>query len=309
MNRFFLFFKFPLIVFLTALITAGGFQEAQACIDPDSAITTNINYDSTYNKVEVRFSNLRLMTEAPNKFCSCGLASYFSFFSGIQYAAFVDSGTNNVYQNFTQWANTQAADNSWDADQTGFGSWKGFLAGVTGMGLAPTHAVELVVRIDLPAGYSFSLLDSSVTTTTLGTDEWDNVNSRLANSHQRARRLGTTTIVYERKPDAYFYQLDDDITGFYTSCSCGPEADYVTVFPNPASDYIQLDMISETNQAVSARLLDTNGRLVAFLGEGKGVDGHFRADFDIAKLKLQPGLYLVEVTADGNKLHKKVVIQ
>ena len=116
-------------------------NSSRACIDPGPKVIVICNYDSTLlpmvEEIELRLSNLRFMQEVPGKFCSCALNTWSSIFTDLQYVAFVDSGTNNVYPGFAPWDASMGASTSWDTDQPNLGSgWSGFIAEVIQGGLS-----------------------------------------------------------------------------------------------------------------------------------------------------------------------------
>ncbi len=218
---------------LTLILFLGFHWQSKACIDPDSVVVIIVNYDTQWvaatcpyaEEVEIRLSNIRLMSEAPNKICACGLASFADNFSVLRYVAFVDSGTNNPYNGFGDFIENALASDEWDNADPGSGSWAGLIADVINGGLSATTPVEMVIRAEAPPGTQLvfdslcsanQYLPDLINQASLGTDAWDPVNETLDASHQSVRSLDASQVAgssvsYAIVSSQYMDDLDDDI--------------------------------------------------------------------------------------------------
>ena len=249
------------------LLTAfwfGTMSSAQACIDPDTLPVVTLNYDSTFTQAEIRVSNLRLMTEAPNKFCTCAVSSYSSIFTNLLYVAFVDSGTNNPYANFDPWSANASASTSWDESTQGsfYPDWSGFVAEVINTGLSPSNAVELIIRAELPPGYTLVFLDSALSSTFLGTDEWDPVGDSVKASHQGLASFAQVSNTLAEKPMSYFTAVDSTVDAYYDSLATNVESFEkpvigLAVGPNPTDGELLLQVSGEwAKESLQVELID-----------------------------------------------------
>jgi len=311
---------------------ACGFLQSRACINPDTAVTIIVNYDTNnaspcpeIDQVEMRFTNLRLMSESPNKFCACGVASWASIFSELQYIAFVDSGTNNPYLGFEAFTESLASSASWQAESSGSGDWTGLIAQVLNAGLSSDDPVELVIRATAPPGTGapvdslcfqnglVSLLDQS----SLGTDEWDPVANDLVGSHRAVRsfdeNLPGNSVTYNMVTEAYLQQLDDDILNnipigigsvkvFKTS--------ELTVFPNPVTNRsLTLELSLTRAHQVSIELIDLYGRTIQDVFVNQTMRGNQSMTLPIASSDFAAGVYFVRVRVDSEVLVQKFTVQ
>ena len=230
-------------IMFTALFLVQFTPQATACIDPDSVITRTVNYSPNLDKIEIRLGNLKLHTETPNTFCTCALSSFSDVFTDLQYIAFVNPGTNEPYPNFDVWDANMASSSSWNESySTSYPEWDGFVGDVINDGLTFNDEVELVIRANLPPGYSLAILDSTFFVSYLGTDEWDAENQEIKNEHTGLRNLGVVSFSsYVERSNEYFDQLDMDLT---TSIAEIPaeEKSTLRVFPNPAREYVYVEV-------------------------------------------------------------------
>ena len=306
--------KSPLLALLFIFVFgfSGMQNQVQACIDPDSVITTNINYDSLVEQVEIRLSNLRLMNEQPNVFCACAVNSWSNIFTDLKYIAFVDSGTNNVHGDFAQWNLDATSSTAWNTSQPNFGTgWAGHVAQVLNMGLSSTASVELVIRAGLPPGYTVFWLDSTMYSTSIGTDEWDNVNGQLANGHQRVRGLGEGPInrAQAPKPLSYFANLDTMIASAYTRIQDQLQLQSFKIGPNPTSDELFLSFRILKEQELSFELYDLQGKHISQWDNRQLIPGDHELRFSLEELNLTPSTYLFSIKTADAVLTKKVIIQ
>lgn len=173
----------PVLLVAAVLVSAPA---VKACVDNTPSVTVTVQIDTVNAEMVMVLSNLALTSVAPNigTFCTCALSTFSDVFSELQYVAFVDSGTTDVYLGFSAWTPEAAASGSWnDSFPMPGAPWQGFIAEVLYAGLEPTSPVELLIRAGVPPGYTVTTFDSVLTLTTLGTDEWDEVDLTVANHH------------------------------------------------------------------------------------------------------------------------------
>lgn len=274
-------------------------QEAKACIDPDTVITLTTRYSEDFSEIEIRLGNLKLMSEEPNTFCSCALSSFSDFFTHLEYVAFVDSGTNIVYQNMAAWNNTTEADNAWDAAQAGFGAWTGFIGEVINGGLAPEDNVELIIRASTPPGFFVDVveLDSSLSFSYLGTDAWDPGEQILIGAHPGVRNIGldNSSKVFEEKPLSYFDELDNGIL----SNNKEVRNDIIfETFPNPFQDNILVKYNLKEPSTVQFNIRDIQGKLIFTEEVDQLSIGNHSQSIFVPSGVLEQGMYLLEIRTE-----------
>ena len=181
---------YSLLTFCLILIFSFSFQQADACVDPDTISTLTINHSDDLSQVEIRIGNLKLETESPNIFCSCALASQTQVFTYVTYIAVVYSGTNDIYPNFVPFTQTSPADDAWDGSQPSIPNWNGYIAEVINGGLTADEAVDFVIRAEAPPGVLVELNDSPQQDSSLlyyqtyfGTDMWDPIEMDIVEDH------------------------------------------------------------------------------------------------------------------------------
>ena len=283
-------------------------ENAQSCIDPDTVITVTANYNSEFTEVELRLGNLKLMTEAPNRFCSCALGSFSEFFTYLEYVAFVNTGTNTPYPNMAPWENTQAVDDAWNNALPSYGDWTGFIGDVINGGLAPQDDVELIIRASTPPGLyvSVSELDSMLSFSYLGTDAWNPDEEDLFADHQGIRNLRSdiSSIEYNEVDDAYFTALDNAIL---TKTNDVEPLQTFEVNPNPIDQYFQITYSLREASDVQIRLLDLNGKLVYRQSRLQQVAGLHQMTIQLSEGVLQKGMYILEVAGKNERGIQKIV--
>jgi hypothetical protein len=185
------------------------FTEAKACVDywTPPSITVTVHYNAMFTEALVVVSNLSLFGGPNGAFCSCAVTTVTDNFSDLRYVAFVDSGTYQPVAGFAPWEANVSAGSAWGALQPG--DWNGFIAEVVGPGISTGTPVELLIRAALPPGASFNSLDSTITYSALGTDEWSPLDEELTFSHNSLGYLGqAASIVFIEEPDAFFDLVD-----------------------------------------------------------------------------------------------------
>ncbi|PCH94491.1 MAG: hypothetical protein COB85_05585 [Bacteroidetes bacterium] len=296
-------------------------KQSQACIsDTITTITVTVNYESfflspcTYtSNIEIRLSNLSLMTESPGKVCACAFA-FGNFYDSVIFIAFVDSGTNNPYQGFAMFNEELASSTAWDNDQPGFGGWAGYIASVVNLGLVATDPVEMVIRAAASASNLLAYQDSLncvtpaiydvVPQTSIATDEWVSLTSSLGNTHQKVRGL-TTVMSYQIQNTSCFAGLDSAILNNIPVVGIETIEEQVgfSVVPNPFSHEI---MVTTGNRQsiILYRIYDLGGNLV------RSEDGLNAETLVIDRGNLSGGMYFLELLSEKAVLgRQKIVVQ
>lgn len=80
----------------------------------------------------------------------------------------------------------------------------------------------------------------------------------------------------------------------------------LNIYPNPASDYIQLEASSASSAAIEIVLRDAQGRAVLQSFEN-GHNGELRTQLDVSDLA--DGIYILEVHQDGLKVNRRLSIR
>jgi hypothetical protein len=76
-------------------------------------------------------------------------------------------------------------------------------------------------------------------------------------------------------------------------------------FPNPFSDYTDIELTVAEAGNVSVTVYDQTGHEVSVVLKGSLSEGTHRLPFDASQLK--PGIYLVHVTANGKTVRQKII--
>ena len=95
---------------------------------------------------------------------------------------------------------------------------------------------------------------------------------------------------------------------FTNLCETIPGLDYVNLFPNPATDKVNVDLVLQKAKKIRFRLCDLGGRVISDEepAENYTESGRFTHQMDVSKL--QSGLYLLVMTDDeGAKLTRRFV--
>ncbi|MFK7922665.1 MAG: T9SS type A sorting domain-containing protein [Bacteroidia bacterium] len=295
---------FPL--FLTAT------TDAQACVDPgpDTLARIVVRFDSTFDQLEVRFTNLRLMTENPGKICTCALASFSNAFNNILYVAFVDSGTNTPYPGFNPWDGSSNANTAWNTQATPY-NWDSFLGVVNSGGLQVNSAVELVIRAGLPAGYDVVQVDSATFDLVLGTDEYSADGDSLAGAHRGIREVWNMKRTLLEMPAAYFTEVDSTIEAYFQANAIEQISPIIRleIYPNPIQDQLRLNLEMRDADQIQLSIVDLQGRTVAILQDRKFLQGKLEAEFSIDHLQLASGIYLLRIRGETWVHTEKILIQ
>ena len=81
----------------------------------------------------------------------------------------------------------------------------------------------------------------------------------------------------------------------------------ISVFPNPASDYFNLDFINKINGKTEINLFNCNGKLISVLFKGELIKGKINKKFEIGEY--EKGIYIIQIINSGNSVYKKLMIQ
>jgi hypothetical protein len=99
------------------------------------------------------------------------------------------------------------------------------------------------------------------------------------------------------------------ISGITTNNS---EKDFnLSVFPNPASDQINLNFDLTNNTLLQIRILDMNGKLIYTTHFGELTNGTHKLILDLKNAentKLVPGTYFVQLVSESNSIVKKIMV-
>lgn len=270
----------PLIILL-GLTSIAFTQSATACVMPKDSVYVTVAYDTTdFSDVTLTVGNFDLFGGNPNEWCSCAITSYTNIFTTIEYIAFVDSGTTDPVMGFEPWSSNASAGTQWDLAMSG--NWTGFVAEVGSSGLLAGTPVELIVRASLPAGYTYQILDSTVQTSLIGTDEWIDTTSTLSNGHQSIVGMADPgRVTLRSEPQSYFDALDASL-GVLSVNEYKRSPAYLNVFPNPATGSIQIFTSAKYS---NVEFYNITGNRVAHLPKSP--------TYDISEFS--PGLYFARI--------------
>ena len=290
-------------------------QSAKACVDPDTIATLNLTYSEDFSDVEIRIGNLKLETEAPNTFCSCGLSSATQVFTYVTYIAIVYQGTNDVYPNFIPFEQTSPADAAWDGSQPALPDWNGYVAEVIN-GLVADDAVEMVIRAEAPPGVLVELQGSPNNDTSalyyqtyLGTDAFDQTTMDLVEAHQAIRTfafMSDITINVLPNDDPYFDNLDAILSSTYEVGKGSIQA--ARLSPNPVNDFFDLSF--ELDEAVDLNLViyDMTGRAVHQISAQRYQPGEHVLHISLAGILPKSGIYIASLQSSSGQTNLKFVV-
>lgn len=283
----------------------------QACVNPDSSVICIVTYDTIFSEVEVRVTNMRLMSETPTRICTCALTGPFDIFTELRYVTFVDSGTHIPHVNFAPWDSSLAASTAWDNGTT-LTDWAGYVAETINSGLSADAPVELLIRAGLPAGYTLSFLDSAVSTIWVGTDEFDESNNTLKAAHQGLRYLGSFPIEFNEPVAASYFETLDSTISAQIASSIQPLLlhDEFNIYPNPImQEKFGMSYTLLQQSPIQISMYDVVGRRIAVLYEGMQGAGLHEAQFAVPESALaHPGIYLLQIEGSEATVSRKLII-
>lgn len=111
-------------------------------------------------------------------------------------------------------------------------------------------------------------------------------------------KKGSVNEAIEPVPCVYFSNL----------CESLPGLDYVNLFPNPATDKLNIDLVLVKAKKIRFRVIDLGGRVITDYGSPENFNegGQYKHQIDISNL--QSGLYVLVMTdEEGAKLTKRFV--
>lgn len=312
----------PFIQFfcLSLLILFLSFSEVQACIDPPDTITNiTIEFDySVYDsngcdyldQVEIRMTNLRLMSEAPGKVCACALAQSSTIYQNIVYIAFVDSATYNPYPGFAAFDANAASSTAWDNLASVGGGWDGYIANVVNSGLTANDPVDLIIRAAAPRGYPVDSacgnanFSSETRSSRIGTDEWKPDGDSLAKAHTGLRSFNTIGFSYTvTQSDSIEANDSMIIPNIPLSLPQLEMISDIEIYPVPASEVLTIQ--SGEHQFDRLYISDVSGRMVYRNSQLTEID---RVQIPIAGMK--SGIYFLHVwTKSGIYGIKQLLIE
>ncbi len=305
-------FSYSLLSFCFLIFFTLYSQSAKACVDPDTIATLTINYSADLSEVEIRIGNLKLETEAPNTFCSCGLSSETEVFTYVTYIAMVYQGTNDVYPNFIPFEQTSPADAAWDGSQPALPDWNGYVAEVIN-GLVADDAVEMIIRAEAPPGVLVELQSSPNNDTSalywqtwLGTDAFDPGTMDLVEDHQAIRTFAfMDDITVNVQPQSYFDDLDAVITNTYEVGNAPVFAG--KLMPNPVHDYLKVSFELPEVTELGLVIYDISGKVIHRIPARRFPSGNQILAIPLEGILIEPGMYIASLQGLSGQSNFKFV--
>lgn len=104
----------------------------------------------------------------------------------------------------------------------------------------------------------------------------------------------------EPVPCVYFTNLCETLAGL----------DYVNLYPNPATDKINVDLVLESPKKIRYRVMDMGGRVISDEGSPSNYPNGGKVTHQIDISSLQQGIYLVVMTdEEGARVTRRFVKQ
>jgi enediyne biosynthesis protein E4 len=85
----------------------------------------------------------------------------------------------------------------------------------------------------------------------------------------------------------------------------------LSVFPNPASDQINLNFTLTNNTLIQIRILGVNGKLLKTIHSGEIAKGNHNLILDLKNaenIQLVPGIYFIQLVSESNAIVKKIMV-
>lgn len=261
-------------------------NNSSACIDTTTSIWVNCSYSADFQEILVRVNNMQLYGSPGGEFCTCALDdSYLTLYTSIDYVAFVDDNTVNPIPGFQTWSASTTASTAWDNVQAG--NWEGFLSETTTGGLPGGLDIDLIIRASPPLGYTITSLDSTLYSSTLGTDGWDDVQGEVALHHTNIVNFTSGGApVYALEDQAFF----DSVDFIYQTAGMVELPSTFNVYPNPTSDILNIEGLTEK---VNIKLYNNSGQFITETTTNESVDVK----------ELESGTYFVLMTSANQGTH------
>ncbi len=267
------------------LFTSVFYTPVMACIDYHPGPYSTVVYDGSYQHIEITVHNLHLFGGSSGDFCTCAFSSYTDIFSEVYYVAFVDSGTGLPVPGFDSWNADALATTAWSGLIPG-DSWEGFLSAVNYAGLQAGVAVNLIIRANLPPGYTVSFIDSALSSSYLGTDKADPITHAPMNAHFSVSGYGNLT--YSEVDSSYFTGISNLI--FIP----------IRLFPNPVSDELNIQTNGEIITSIS--VFNSTGKI-----QRTEIKHNLRS-VTLDTRDLSPGIYWIAIETVNGPTNQKFLI-
>jgi len=160
-------------------------------------------------------------------------------------------------------------------------TWNGFVASVS-INMIPGQPVELIIKANLPLGYTLLGLDTAFNVSSLGTDQWLNTTNALANTHNSISAFGPRTI--DQVPLAYFTETQE------IKNNSG-----ITVMPNPTNGLFSITMQNTAANAV-IEIYNSLGEKIYYKTTGK------QPIITINLTDKPKGIYFIRLTQDNKTI-------
>ena len=80
----------------------------------------------------------------------------------------------------------------------------------------------------------------------------------------------------------------------------------LNIYPNPTSDYINVEFTSQNSSDYIIRIISSNGNDV-FMKEINNLSGDYKTNIDLSRFS--KGNYLIEISNGKDKIYKKLLLQ
>lgn len=267
------------------LFTSAFYTPVMACIDYHPGPYSTVVYDSSYQHIEITVHNLHLFGGSGGDFCTCAFSSYTDIFSDVYYVAFIDSATGLPVSGFDPWNADALATTAWSGLMPG-DSWEGFLSAVNYAGLQGGVAVNLIIRANLPPGYTVSYIDSALASSYLGTDKADPITHAPMNGHFSVSGYGIPT--YVEVDSSYFTGVNNLIFS------------PIGLFPNPVGD--ELNIISNGEIITSISVFNSTGKV-----QRTEIEKNLRT-ITVDVRDFSPGIYWMTIETANSPINQKFLI-
>lgn len=224
------------------------------------------------------------------------------------------SSNDYIYRFPLTYPNTDTSDAAWTLNASSFGL---FYIGET---IHRVNTVDGYGTLILPHGTYQCIRQVSVITKvdTIGTDSVTGFTiprpvsaeyKWLANAGLIPILQVTTQLINNAEVVSnIFYQDTYDSTLFQVGVNEGENTIYSSVYPNPASEVVNIDLSLIHSGKVSVEILDLDGKTVLKQDEGLHSAGEFRAT--VSARDLSAGTYFLRVySGDEQNVHKLVIIK